>query len=634
MRQQQKYFDNLLALVAKEKQKDFELYKQQIEQLPLEERKEKGFTWYPLNVLQSGYTIGDRSFIVVEKANEDVPPRQFRAGKPIRLFTLKPGAYQPEKIGVINYVKKNKVKIILNAKDLPDWLNIGNIGIDLQFDERTYQEMEKALVAIPKEKKGRLPDLRAVLLGEMAARFRGDSIASVATLNNSQNQAIAQILGAQDVAVIHGPPGTGKTTTLVQAIKALAKVEHGILVCAPSNAAVDLLTERLAAEELKVVRIGNISRVDENILRHTLEVRLSEHPESKNIKKVKIQAVAARKKARQFKRKFGNKERLERNQLFQEARDFEAWANQLEERLLDQILDSADVITCTLVGSTSRVLDKKQFRTLCIDEAAQALEPATWIPIQKASRIILAGDPCQLPPTVKSNEAQKEGLNITLIEKCLNHLPKVSFLNTQYRMHETIMGFSNQRFYNNQLQADASVKEHRLSLEEGNPVQFIDTAGCGFEEKLNEEFLSRYNPDECQILFEHLYQFTALYQEANSQLPSIGIISPYKEQAVYIKNKLEEDEKLALLSITVNTIDAFQGQERDLVYISLVRSNDKSEIGFLKDYRRMNVAMTRAKKKLIVIGDSATIGTDKFYTAFLEYCEAHGDYKTAWEYMR
>ena len=631
---QQKYFDELLALVAKEKQKDFELYKEQIEKLSLEERKEKGFTWHPLIVSKSGYTIGERSFVIVEKDNEVSVPRKFRAGTTVRLFTLTPGAYQPEKIGVINYVKRNRMKIILNARDLPDWLGMGNIGVDMQFDERTYLEMEKAIKAVQSEKKGRLPDLRAVLLGKMEARFYGGSSLAIPTLNESQNQAVEQVLGAQDVAVIHGPPGTGKTTTLVQAIKALSKKEHGILVCAPSNAAVDLLTERLAAEELIVVRIGHISRVDENIIQHTLEARLSEHPDSKNIKKVKIQAAAARKKAKQFKRKFGQKERSERNDLYQEARELEAWGKQLEDRLLDQILESAHVITCTLVSSTNRVLEKKQFRTVCIDEAAQALEPATWIPIRKASRVILAGDPFQLPPTVKSIAAQKGGLNITLIEKCLHHLPQVSFLNTQYRMHASIMGFSNQRFYDNQLQAADTVKEHRLVLEEGKPVQFIDTAGCSFDEKINEEFLSRYNPDECQILFEHLYQFLDLYEGTEMDLPSIGIISPYKEQTIYIKNQLEEDPKLENLSVTVNTIDAFQGQERDLIYISLVRSNGKGEIGFLKDYRRMNVAMTRAKKKLIVIGDSATIGVDDFYNAFLEYVEQYGDYKTAWEYMR
>lgn len=269
-----------------------------------------------------------------------------------------------------------------------------------------------------------------------------------------------------------------------------------------------------------------------------------------------------------------------------------------------------------------------------IDEAAQALEPACWIPIIKSSKVVFAGDPFQLPPTVKSNKNKTEGLNITLVEKCLTFLPEISFLNIQYRMNEAIMGFSNEQFYEGALVADESVKSHALALEEGKSVVFIDTAGCGFEEKINPEFLSRYNPDEFQILCEHLYLLIAAYQEKELELPSIGIISPYREQVIYMKNHIAEDEKLATLPLSINTIDAFQGQERDLIYISLVRSNGKGEIGFLKDYRRMNVAMTRARKKLIVLGDSATIGTDKFYGGFLDYCDIAGEYKTAWEYMQ
>ena len=414
----------------------------------------------------------------------------------------------------------------------------------------------------------------------------------------------------------------------------MAKTENTVLVCAPSNAAVDLLTERVAEQGLSVVRLGNISRVDEEIIQHTLEAQLAAHPDSKNIKKVKIQAADARKKAGKFKRKFGGKERMERRDLYTEARELTAWANQLEDRLVNQILDGAQVITCTLVGANQRVLDKRKFRTVLIDEAAQALEPACWIPIIKASKVVFAGDPFQLPPTVKSNKNKKEGLNITLIEKCLAFLPKISFLNVQYRMNEAIMGFSNQQFYNNELIADESVKSHGLEAYGGKPVVFIDTAGCGFEEKINPEFLSRYNPDEFQMLCEHLYLLIAAYEEKQVELPSIGIISPYREQVVYMKNFVAEDEKLARLPLSINTIDAFQGQERDLIYISLVRSNGKGEIGFLKDYRRMNVAMTRARKKLIVLGDSATIGMDQFYSDFLDYCDKAGEYQTAWEYMQ
>ena len=387
----------------------------------------------------------------------------------------------------------------------------------------------------------------------------------------------------------------------------------------------------MANEGLRVVRIGNISRVDEDIIRHTLEMQMSQHPESKNIKKVKIQAAECRRKARRFKRKFGRSEYEERVRLKREASELMAWANQLEDRLLDQILDGAQVITCTLVGAANRALGKRRFRTVVVDEAAQALEPANWIPITKASKVVLTGDPFQLPPTVKSVEAQKGGLSVTLIEKCLNRLPNTCLLNVQYRMHEIIMGFSNQQFYENQLVAAESVRLSRLLIENNTPVLFIDTAGCGFEEKRNETNLSRYNPGEVQILCEHLYQLKDAFVEED--FPNIALISPYREQVVFMQEHISEDEQLSEAALTINTIDGFQGQEREVVYISLVRSNEKGEIGFLSDYRRMNVAMTRAKKQLIIIGDSATIGNTPFYGAFLEYCERHGDYLTAWEYM-
>lgn len=631
---EKKYFAALLEQVQAEKKADFEAYKQLIASLPLDERKKQGFTWHPLNVVKFGYTIGERSFVIVEKTLETDAPRQFRSGKTVRLFTLSEGAYKPERIGVINYIKDKKMKIILNAKDIPDWLSQGNLGVDLQFDERTYLEMEKALKIVSKASRDRLAELRGVLLNKVDARFLNGHPIETPALNTAQNNAVNQILAAQDVAVIHGPPGTGKTTTAVQAIKQLVKTENTVLVCAPSNAAVDLLTERVASQGLSVVRLGNISRVDEDMIQHTLEAQLAAHPDSKNIKKVKIQAAEARKKAGKFKRKFGGKERMERRDLYQEARELTAWANQLEDRLVDQLLDGAQVITCTLVGATQRVLEKRKFRTVLIDEAAQALEPACWIPIIKASKVVFAGDPFQLPPTVKSNKQKKGGLNITLIEKCLDFLPKISFLNVQYRMNEAIMGFSNEQFYNNELVADETVKAHQLAVETGKSVVFIDTAGCGFEEKVNPEFQSRYNPDEFQILCEHLYLLIDAYQEKGLPLPSIGIISPYREQVIYMKKQVAEDEKLAALPLSINTIDAFQGQERDLIYISLVRSNGKGEIGFLKDYRRMNVAMTRARKKLVVFGDSATIGMDKFYGGFLDYCDKAGAYKTAWEYMQ
>ncbi|MBL7796848.1 MAG: AAA family ATPase [Saprospiraceae bacterium] len=524
--------------------------------------------------------------------------------------------------------------------------------------------------------------------------------------------------------MIHGPPGTGKTTTLVAAIRLLCQRENTVLVTAPSNTAADLLTERLADSGLNVVRVGNISRVDDKVLEHTLDAILANHPESKNIKKVKIQAAEYRRQARRYKRSFGHEERREREHLKSQARELEAWANDLEDRLVDQVLTSANAITCTLVGAAHPLLDKRKFRTCIIDEAAQALEPACWIPIAKCSRVVLAGDPFQLPPTVKSLDAARAGLSVTLIERCIELLSdRVNLLTVQYRMHQAIMDFSNRYFYGGALVAHESVAGRVLhptpnpspggegglpsvpadysgtvnfqtsQLEElpatrdvtplppgggvgGGVVTFIDTAGCGFDERLQESSgslhraLSRYNPEEALLVREHLLQLLhqlsgeqamAPHNEGSSPheiaLPSIGILSPYREQVTYLEQIFQEDPHFAHLLktrnqkpafakasadkpsnpepvLTINTIDGFQGQERDVIYISLVRSNTKHEIGFLQDYRRMNVAMTRARMALIVVGDSATIGSNKFYQAFLDYCAERGEYKTGWEFMQ
>jgi superfamily I DNA and/or RNA helicase len=625
---------HLREVVQLEKQEDFEQHRQKILQLPLHKRVAEGYSWYPVVVSKSGYAIGDRAFVIVERTGEEKPD-QFRAGKMVSLFTQQPEVRHPEKNGVIQFVNRNRMKIILNSSDLPDWLGLGQIGVNLMFDERTYLEMDKALVQVMKAKDNRLAELRDVIFGKQAALFEPiPHTFSIPSLNESQNAAVNQIVAARDVAVIHGPPGTGKTTTLVQAIKMLVQTESTVLVTAPSNTAVDVLTERLAEADLNVVRIGNISRVDESILSHTLDWQISNHPDSKHIKKVKIEAAELRRQAKRFKRNFGPEERRERGQMFRQAGELNAWARQLEDRLLDHILSSAQVITCTLVGAANEVLQKRHFRTVLIDEAAQALEPACWIPITKASRVVLAGDPFQLPPTVKSRAAEKEGLNITLIEKCLQRLAHTSLLKVQYRMNELIMGYSNQRFYDGELQAAESVKDHRLPIEDNHPLVFIDTAGCGFDEKLQLAYLSRYNPEEFLILREHLYAMIKSFQELEEELPGIAIISPYREQVKFIDSAITEDADLAELPLTINTIDGFQGQESDVVYISLVRSNAKGEIGFLKDYRRMNVAMTRARQQLIVIGDSATIGNDQFYLDFLEYCEKQGEYRTAWEFMQ
>lgn len=618
-------------LLALEKQKDFEQFRAFVQSLPLNERVKEGYSWYPVEVVKSGYTYGERAFVTVTRTKETEVQHQFRAGQPVRFFTAADEVGQSEKTGVIHSLTRKNMKIILSSKDLPDWMNHGSLGVDMEFDERTYIEMEKALRKVMEAKGDRLAELRRIILGEQPADFLPRPATEVPGLNASQNEAVNQILVARDVAVVHGPPGTGKTTTLVQAIKLLTKTENTVLVCAPSNAATDLLTERLSDEGLQVLRIGNISRVEEKIVQHTLEAQISAHPDSKNIKKVRREAAETRRQAMKFKRKFGAEERRERGHMFKQAGELSAWARRLEDILVDNIINGAQVITCTLVGSVHKAIADRKFRTVVIDEAAQALEPAAWIPISRASKVVLAGDPFQLPPTVKSHEARRGGFAVTMIEKCLDRMEKTSLLTTQYRMNRDIMQFSNEWFYDGKLKAAEGVAAHALDVPVQASVLFIDTAGTGFEEQLNEKSQSRFNPDEFRILCEHLYQLTDAHE--GKELPSIALISPYREQVLHMQDAAAEDTRLQNIPLDINTIDAFQGQERDVIYISLVRSNPKAEIGFLSDYRRMNVAMTRARKLLVIVGDSATVGADSFYQKMLEYCENRGGYQTAWEYM-
>ncbi len=629
----------VLELLQIEKQEDFDRFREQVLKLSLKEKREKGLTWHPVVVKKEGYTFGDRAFVILEKTNQFKEPHRFKSGTPVELFSTADAKTNDSKErrlrGIIQYLKREQMKVVLNTQDIPNWVHYGNVGVDLLFDERTYVEMEKAMKKVIAAKSDRLAELKSLFYHQYQPRFGDLPTIHHDYLNDAQKNAVQNILAANDISIVHGPPGTGKTTTIVHAIKLLCETEKNVLVTAPSNAAVDLLAERLSEKGLRVVRVGNISRVDESLLNLTLDAQLAAHPDSKHIKKVKVQAAEARRKARKYKRNFRGQQREERRDNYREARELEDWAKALEEKLLTEILHSAQVVACTLVNTVHSVLDRLKFRTVVIDEAAQALEPATWIPISRASKVVLAGDPFQLPPTVKSYDAKNKGLGITLLEKCVENFSEVSFLNVQYRMNQLIMGFSNSQFYDNQLVAHESVANWELEKGDISPVIFIDTAGAGFDEETNEETLSKYNSGEYFIFREHFLQFINALAENDLEMPSVGIITPYRSQIEYMKEQFAEDEKLVAYQeyVTINTIDGFQGQERDVIYISLVRSNDKNEIGFLSDYRRMNVAMTRARKQLIIIGDSATIGQDNFYGKFIEYVEKCGGYRSAWEFM-
>lgn len=606
-------------LIQQEKKTDYDQYIQVVKEAPISQRKENGLTWYPVKVVQSGFGLGSYPYVVVERNANDRQTHQFQSGAPVSVFSTD----QEENISaVINYVDEQRIKITFYKDDLPGWIREDKIGLNALFDSKTYDEMEKALAILINAEHGREAELRDIILGDKDARWETVSYDPLPHLNDSQNAAVKDSLEAQDVSVIHGPPGTGKTTTLTAVVSELKKAGMKILVCAPSNASVDHLTRMLSATgEIKVVRVGNLSKIDENVTDWTLEMIIRQENDYKTVKEYKKKAIEFRRLAGKYKRNFGKAEREQRSALYRESRDLLRQAADIEDYLVEKTLNEADVVSATLIGSMHWSVRERNFDIVIIDEAGQGLEPATWVPILKGKKIILAGDPLQLPPTVKNAEAARNGLNETLLEKAVNRLSKVNLLNIQYRMNDQIMAFSNEKFYNNELKADSSVKNWKIEGG-GKVLTFIDTAGCGFEEKSGEEGSSKINTGEADILQKYYSRF----KEEVSEPFHAAIISPYRQQVKLLRDRFAAEENL-----TIDTVDAFQGQERDAVFISLVRSNAEGEIGFLKDYRRMNVAMTRARKKLVLIGDSATLGQDKFYSSFIEFCEQADAYTSAWE---
>ncbi len=631
------YFNKLLGLLRIEREQDRDSYRKLIETSSIKERRENGLTWYPIAIRGIEAGRGDYITVEIERTVESEIPSQFRFGSSAAIFSNhNPKEYRTE--GVVTFQSDNRIKITLRVDELPDWSKDGKLGADLLFDENSYDEMQNALkqaqILIEKSKQN---DLTSILIGRKVPTFNtGESLIKTAHLNTSQQAALNKIIDANELAIIHGPPGTGKTTTLVQAIKTLAlQGNNQILVVAPSNTAVDLLTEKCSDEGLEVIRIGNPARVSERLMNLTLDHKAAQHPDMKEVKKMKKQANELRNMAQKYKRNFGKAEREQRKALFDEAHRILKDVERTEQYITDDLLNRTQIITATLVGANHYTVRDRRYHTVVIDEAAQAIEPACWIPILKAEKLILAGDHCQLPPTVKSEEAAHEGLIITLFEKCVKNFPQaVILLEEQYRMHEDIMGYSSKVFYQDQLKANKAIAK-QLLFEGDQPLVFADTAGCGFEEKI--EGINICNPEEAVFVFKHLSQLieelAKVYHPEN--FPSIAIISPYRRQIQLLNEQLEHSSQLKVYNhkISVNTIDSFQGQERDIVYISLTRSNAENKIGFLSEIRRMNVAMTRARKKLVVIGDSATMGQFPFYADFITYAEQRHGWQSAWEIL-
>jgi len=630
------YFKGLQELLKLEQEEERGYYRQLTETMPITERRANGITWYPVVIKDTELGRGDYLTVEVERTSNRELLHQFRFGMSAALFSHHdPKANRVE--GVVTYISGDTLRLSLSTDELPDWSRDGKLGVDVIFDEYTYKEMQAAL----KEAAARADDPRKghlvqVLTGSKKPSFHSELQHLPSTgLNTAQQAALAKILAANDLAIVHGPPGTGKTTTLVQAIKALVQQDgRQVLVTAPSNAAVDLLSERLSDIGLNVVRVGNPARVSVHLMELTLDYRMEEHPGNKEIKKLKKQAAAYRDMAGKYKRSFGKEEREQRKALYAEARALNHQVEKTEQYIVDDVLSRAQVITATLAGANHYSISNRTYDTVVIDEAGQALEPACWIPILKAKKVVLAGDHFQLPPTIMSPEAARRGLGTTLLEKCVDlHTEAVVLLEEQYRMHQTIMGYSSSVFYGSQLKAHHSVANH-LIFPEDTPLVFIDTAGCGYEEKWEGTRIS--NPEEAAFLLKHLTGFVSSLQGMPlNNLPEIAVISPYKQQIEELKSLLQASSELQALGnkLSINTIDSFQGQERDVVYISMTRSNAENTIGFLSDVRRMNVAMTRARKKLVVIGDSATLSQLPFYADFIEYAQAHNAYQSAWEFV-
>jgi len=587
----------------------------------------------------------------------------FQVGKNAALFSNVAGfsgADRPTLSGVVTSVRRNKLLLATTKETVPDWVSDGSaLGIDLTFDEVSYREMNQALGEVMSAHSNRLAELRDTLLGARQASFRehkADDAFYPSVLNDSQLAAVRHVITAQDVAIIHGPPGTGKTTTLVQAILETIRRERRVLVSAPSNTAVDLLTEKLAERGVNVIRIGNPNRVSDLLLKHTVDAGVMAHPSYSKMHAMRQTAAQHRETAGQLAnehvRHFGFEERQHRQWLREEARTLRRAADDLERFITEDVLESVQVITCTLVGASHSHIRHLCFETVFIDEAAQAMEPACWIPIAKGQRIVLAGDHHQLPPTVKSEKAAQEGLRETLFEKCIQRQPQTArMLTVQYRMHTHIMGFSSEKFYGGQLVAHPSVRHANLADHDPRfasdlPVEFIDTAGCDFLELTIPESRSTANPQEAHFLLERLAQLIAPCEPAASpddverpEAPprmgvsmdfSIGVIAPYRAQINYLKDAVEDNEVLNDLllrrRLSVGTVDSFQGQERDIIAISLTRSNPQREIGFLSDIRRMNVGMTRARRKLLMVGDSSTLCCHPFFVDLLAYVKRIGGY--------
>ena len=608
-------------LLQMEYQTEKEAYRRQTEERGLARQVKRGDAWWPVRMGRSYYNSLNQLCVEVFRTTDEDIEHNFEFGRPVVFFRGAVGQSGETGLryfsftGTVSYVDGDRMVVsVPDSAPLTDLQTAENVGVQLSFDETSYKMMFDALDRVMRSK-GRLGYLRDLFYSRQQAETYTFAPMPFPYLNKTQEEAVNRVLWAKDVAVVHGPPGTGKTTTLVEAIYETLRREPQVLVCAQSNMAVDWISEKLVDRGVPVLRIGNPTRVDDKMLSFTYERRFESHPDYELL-------WAIRKAIRDLRahRKRGDEKYHQKMERLKDR------ANELEIRINAQLFGEARVIACTLVGSANRLLDGQKFGTVFIDEAAQALEAACWIPIRRCSRVILAGDHCQLPPTVKSIAALKAGLGKTLMERIVENKPEVvTLLRMQYRMNEDIMRFSSDWFYGNQVESAPEVK-YRSILDLDVPMKWIDTSDLDIREEFVGESFGRINKVEAELTLQTLQDYFERIGKTrilNERL-DVGVISPYRAQVQYLRSQLKKKEwfKPFRQLITVNTVDGFQGQERDIIVISLVRSNDEGQIGFLRDLRRMNVAITRARMKLIILGDTHTMTRHPFYKKLYEYIEA------------
>ena len=595
-----------------------ETFRRQTEEAGIERKVKRGEAWWPVRMGRSYYNSMNQLAVELHREADTDVEHSFEFGRPVVFFSYEPQESQkPQEPHYLNFTAQVSYvdgdRMVITLPDSGRLLDLertdGQLGVQLSFDETSYRCMFDALDRALRAK-GRLAYLRDLFYSNRKAETLTFSDMRFPYLNPTQERAVNEVLRAKDVAIVHGPPGTGKTTTLVEAIRETLMREPQVLVCAQSNMAVDWISEKLVDRGINVLRLGNPTRVNDKMLSFTYERRFEAHPDYP-------QLWSLRKAIRDLR---AHRSRRLSDGYHQKLESLKSRATELEIRINTELFSEARVIACTLVGSAHRLLDGKKFGTLFIDEAAQALEAACWIPLRRVGRVVLAGDHCQLPPTVKSIAALKAGLGKTLMERLVETHPEtVTLLKIQYRMSEDIMRFSSDYFYDGQVESAPEVK-YRSILDLDKAIEWKSLEETG-ESLLNS---SRINTAEAELTLDTLQQYFERIgkQRLLDERIDVGIISPYRAQVQLLRRMLMKREyfKPFRRLITVNTVDGFQGQERDVIVVSLVRSNDEGQIGFLRDLRRMNVAMTRARMKLIIIGNALTLTHHPFYRRLWDFC--------------